>query len=320
MALVNKGSRLGVLGQSEQAIAVYDDVVARFGAATEPGLREQVARALVNKGSRLGVLGQPEQAIAVYDDVVARFGAATEPGLRERVAMALEGKAFLLCGVERFDASKSAYCDAIKWDSTVSQFHVGLGNLLLDFTGEISSALAAFQSGLETVTNREDRVLLHANMAYAIALHDGDRLVARMHANSALEDETGISPAGRRLLEALPIWSEHTDPDWPYVFEHIGKALTSEDPALWIDYSDDIQRILWFVLANGQGADFKRWMTDAQFQNRYAPLYHAFVAALEGEDHLLQINPETRQPAQVIYAGIARRAKLWPSQKEFKGR
>ena len=317
-ALVNKGSKLGVLGQPEQEISVYDDIVARFGAATEPALRERVAMALVNKGSMLDVLGQPEQAIAAYDDVVARFGTAIEPALHARVAMVLEGKALLLLKVERFDDSKSAYRDAIKWDSTIPQFYVGLGNLLLDFTGEISSALAVFESGLEKVTNREDRVSLHANMAYAIALHDGDTLVARMHANSALKDETDISPAGRWLLEALPIWNERTDSDWPYIFEHIGKALTSEDPALWIDYSDDMQRILWFVLANGQGPHFKRWMVDAQYQNRYAPLYHAFVAALEGEDHLLKINPETRQPAQIIYAGIVRRIKLWPSQKELK--
>jgi tetratricopeptide (TPR) repeat protein len=319
MALLSKGSRLDVLGQSEQEIAAYDDIVIRFGTAIEPTLRERVAMALVNKGYRLGVIDQSEQAIAAYDEVVARFGAAAEPALREQVVMALGGKAFLLCKVERFDASKAAYRDAIKWDSTVSQFHVSLGNLLLDFTGEISSALAVFQSGLEAVTNPKDRVLLHANVAYAIALHDGDRLVARMHANSALKDETGISPAGRRLLEALPIWSERTGSDWPNVFQHIGKALTSEDPALWTNYIDDLQRILWFVLANGQGADFKRWMEDEQFKNRYAPLYHAFVAVLEGEDHLLQINPETRQPAQVIYAGIVRRVKLWPSQKEKKG-
>jgi predicted O-linked N-acetylglucosamine transferase (SPINDLY family) len=275
---------------------------------------------LFSKGFMLGVLGQPEQAIGVYDDVVIRFGAATETVLRKQVANALGRKAFSLRGLERFDASKSVYRDAIKWDSTIAQFHIGLGNLLLDFTGEISSALAAFQSGLETVTNREDRVLLHANMAYAIALHHGDRLVARMHANRALEDETRISPAGRRLLEALPIWSERTDPDWPQIFEHIGQALTSDDPALWTDYSDDMERILWFVLANGRGDDFKHWMAAAQFQNQYAPLYHAFVAALEGEDHLLQINPETRQPAQVIYAGIIRRVKLWSSQVGSKRR
>ena len=315
-ALVNKGYRLAVLGQSEQMIAVYDDVVARFGTATEPALREQVARALVNKGYTLAVLGQSEQAIAVYDDVVVRFGAATEPDQRGCVALSFQRKARLLREVERFDASKSAYRDAIKWDAAVPQFHIGLGNLLFDFTGEVNSALAAFRSGLEAVKNRNGRVLLHANMAYAIALHDGDVLLAREHANSALEDETVISPAGRRLLEALPIWSERTNPDWPYIFEHIGKALTSEDPALWGTYSDDMQRILWFVLVSGQGTNFKRWMADAQFQTQYAPLYHAFVAALEGEDHLLQINPETRQPAKIIYAGIVRRIKLWPSKKE----
>jgi tetratricopeptide (TPR) repeat protein len=318
MALVNMGFTLGVLGQSEQAIAAYDEVLARFGAATEPVQRELVAMALVNKGVTLGDLGQSEQAVAVYDDVLARYGAANELALRDRVAKAFEGKAFLLREGERLDASESTYRDAIEWDSTVPRFHVGLGNLLLDFTGDIRGALAAFQRGLETVAYQKDCVLLHANMAYAIALHDGDRLVARMHANSALEDDTELSPAGQRLLEALPIWNRHNEPDWAHVFEHIGDALTSDDPALWTNYSDDLQRILWFVLANGQGDNFKRWMADAQFQNRYAPLYHAFVAALEGEDHLLRINPETRQPAQAIYAGIVRRLKLWPTQKGSK--
>jgi hypothetical protein len=55
-ALVNKGARLGVLGRSDEAIAVYADVLARFGTATELALREQVAKALVNKGARLGVV------------------------------------------------------------------------------------------------------------------------------------------------------------------------------------------------------------------------------------------------------------------------
>ena len=72
---------------------VYDEVVARFGEATEPALREQVAMALVNKASRLGELGRSEEAAGVYDEVVARFGDATEPALREQVALALRMKA-----------------------------------------------------------------------------------------------------------------------------------------------------------------------------------------------------------------------------------
>jgi len=63
--------------------------VERFGTATEPVLRGQVALALVNEGVRLGQLGRNEEAIAVYDQVVTRFGDATEPALRDQVATAL---------------------------------------------------------------------------------------------------------------------------------------------------------------------------------------------------------------------------------------
>jgi hypothetical protein len=87
-ALVNKGITLGALGRGEEALGVYDDVVARFGAATELALREPVAMALVNKGVTLGTLGRSEEEIAVYDDVVARFGAVEEPELKDLVERA----------------------------------------------------------------------------------------------------------------------------------------------------------------------------------------------------------------------------------------
>jgi tetratricopeptide (TPR) repeat protein len=67
--LVNKGVRLGALGRSEDAVAVYDEVVARFGIREEVALAEQVARALVNKGGTLGALGRSEDAVAVYNEV-----------------------------------------------------------------------------------------------------------------------------------------------------------------------------------------------------------------------------------------------------------
>jgi len=92
MALVNKGVRLGVLGQPEAEIAAYDQVVERFGEATEPALREQVANALYNKGVTLGQLGQPEAEIAAYDQVVERFGEAIEPSLRAYLVSVLETK------------------------------------------------------------------------------------------------------------------------------------------------------------------------------------------------------------------------------------
>jgi hypothetical protein len=83
-----QGFTLGTLDRSADEIAIYDDLLARFGTATELPLREQVARALFNKGVRLGTLDRSAEAIAVYDDLLARFGAATELPLREQVARA----------------------------------------------------------------------------------------------------------------------------------------------------------------------------------------------------------------------------------------
>jgi hypothetical protein len=46
-ALFNMAGRLGALERNDEAIAVYDDIVSRYGTASEPGLRELVAGALV---------------------------------------------------------------------------------------------------------------------------------------------------------------------------------------------------------------------------------------------------------------------------------
>ena len=78
-ALVAKGYVLGELGRAEEEIAVYDDLLARFGNAAELPLREQVARGLVNKGFRLGALGRSEEAIASFEELLARFGFADDP-------------------------------------------------------------------------------------------------------------------------------------------------------------------------------------------------------------------------------------------------
>ena len=52
----NLGVVLGALQRFEEEVKVYDEVVERFGDATEPALREQVATALFNKAVRLGTL------------------------------------------------------------------------------------------------------------------------------------------------------------------------------------------------------------------------------------------------------------------------
>ena len=82
MALLYKGLSLGELKRSEEEIAVYDELIKRFGEATEPGVREQVVTAMRSKGFVLGTLNRSEEEIAVYDELIKKFGDATEPGVR----------------------------------------------------------------------------------------------------------------------------------------------------------------------------------------------------------------------------------------------
>jgi len=114
LVLINKGVALGRLGRSEDAIAAYDQVIGRYGAASEAALREQVASALFNKGVRLGELGRSNDAIAVYDQVIERYGSASEAALREQVAQALVNKGVTLGQLGRSDDEIAVYDQVIE--------------------------------------------------------------------------------------------------------------------------------------------------------------------------------------------------------------
>ncbi|WP_221443449.1 hypothetical protein, partial [Novispirillum itersonii] len=62
----------------------------RFGDATEPALREQLAKAMVYKAITIGQSGDSKAEIAVYDEVIRRFGDAPEPDLQKVVGLARE--------------------------------------------------------------------------------------------------------------------------------------------------------------------------------------------------------------------------------------
>lgn len=310
-ALVNKGAMLIDLGHAEQAIEAFDAILARFDATTDPTLLVQVALALVNKGSALENLNKSGESIEIYDKIFSRFSERKEKDIIRWTAMALIKKIALLLALGHIDAAESTYRKAIAWQPNLVEFYIGLGNLLLDIKGDADGAREIFLEGLRIATGDVDRAVLQANISYVLALYAEDGIGARQYATKALENEDNIPPSGRRLLEALPIWGERTTPDWASIFEKVSSAISMDDSALWASHADDLQRLLWFILSKNQGAHFKEWIEKNQFQSKYAPFYHAFVAALEGKDHLLQINPETRQPASDIFEGIARQIKLY---------
>jgi len=253
----------------------------------------------------------------VYGSVVERFAKNTEPALLERVGWALIGKAESLDQLDQFGDAETVFRQAIGLDIRGLEAEIWnrLGNLLLDRKGDWNSALATYEAGLAAIKASDRKAFLHANCAYVLALHGDDFLGAHKQVELALADGTSISPSGRHLLEAISCLRDSTSARWFQVFEKIGEAVTCEDPHLWDNYFDDLQRLLWFVISQGEVETFRRWMEEAKYPLQYAPFYHAIMAVLEGEDHLLQINPETRQPANLIYEGIARRIRLYGQEK-----
>lgn len=95
-ALFNKGVVLAQLGRSEEAIAVYDDLVSRTGGSRMMGLRDNAVRALFNKGASLAGMHRHKEAIAVYDELVGAFSDRPTPVMSEAVSKAMINKGIAL--------------------------------------------------------------------------------------------------------------------------------------------------------------------------------------------------------------------------------
>jgi tetratricopeptide (TPR) repeat protein len=157
-ALYDKGHDLQRQYRTQDAIAVYDDVLARFGDVPEAAVRAQAAEALFNKGSILGTFHHTEKKdLTVYDDLLARYGNATEPSIRQWVAHALINKGVRLEALDRKDDAIAVYDDMLarfgadseesiyEW---VAQALVHKGDILRIFTGHIEDAIAVYDDVL----------------------------------------------------------------------------------------------------------------------------------------------------------------------------
>lgn len=210
--------------------------------------------------------------------MVARFGKAREVALRELVARAL----------------------------------ARIGNTLLDKIGDPIRVQRLFEQGLLLDLPPGYKDVLDANYAYTLALHSGNVPAALEHISKMLANKSTFSESGRSLLRGLASLGEPSTTKWQSMLTHVFAAVENGDEALWSNYIDDLQRLLWYVIVQGKGTDFLNAMVERNFQLKFAPLYHAFAATLEGEDYLLKINPETRQAAIKIYEGLSRQLRLYP--------
>lgn len=121
-ALFDEAAVLDELGRHDEELAVYDEVVRRYGEASDPRLREWVGRALIDKGITLSHdLGRPHDAFVVYDEVLARFGDADDVVSSAAVVEMLLNRAELLDAQDRADHKLAVYDEiVVRYDRLVA--------------------------------------------------------------------------------------------------------------------------------------------------------------------------------------------------------
>ncbi|HEY0328787.1 MAG TPA: tetratricopeptide repeat protein [Rhodopseudomonas sp.] len=147
--LMQAANKLASAGRKEEEIAVYDQVLSRFGTAHQPELREQVARALVLKGLTLGSVGRNDEEIAVYDQILGRFGTAEQTVFREAVARALVLKGLTLGSLGKSDEEIAVY------DEVVSRFGNAEQPVLCE---QVAHALVSKGIALGSVERSEEAI------------------------------------------------------------------------------------------------------------------------------------------------------------------
>jgi tetratricopeptide (TPR) repeat protein len=224
-AMVNVGILLTELGRSEEAVGVYDEVVARFGDGREPALREQVAGALINKGAILGKLGRSEEAVGVYDEVVARFGDEAEPALRERVAGALYNKGVTLGELGRSEEAVGVY------DEVVARFGDGREPALREW---VAGALINKGVSLGELGRSEEAVGVYDEVVARFG--DSPEPAVRERVAKALYNKGVTLGELGRSEEAVGVYDEVVarfgDSPEPAVRERVAKALYNKGVSL----------------------------------------------------------------------------------------
>lgn len=162
-ALFERASELEKKGRAEEAITIYDRVIAQFGAADELGLREQIVRAFFNKGFALGQLRRSEEAIAVYNDFVKRFGAAQEPRLRAAVVRALVNKGGAVNGLGRSEEAIAIF------DQVIAQFG---GAEESDLGEGVTAALINKGTALRKLRRNQEAIAVYDNVIARLGVAD----------------------------------------------------------------------------------------------------------------------------------------------------
>ena len=137
-ALLARAQASDAAGRLDEVLSILEEIVTRFGEATDPLVMQVVAKAMHNTGTTLGEMGRVEEALVASDEAITRFGSSTDPVLLGAVAGSVVNKAVALGELGRAEEALVAY------DAVITRFGQADEQVLVQ-----SVAGALFNKGVE---------------------------------------------------------------------------------------------------------------------------------------------------------------------------
>ncbi|WP_244580079.1 tetratricopeptide repeat protein [Cohaesibacter gelatinilyticus] len=295
--MFNKAATLGQSGDLSSALAGYDSIVTRFETSKDLRIQEEVVKAMSNKAATLAQWGDTSSSLEAFDDVIVSFADSDEPVIQTQIAISLFNKAFTLRNLGNIEAAIKAYeqsldlwnkIDVENSEPLKSNIEIKLANLLFDYNFNLQRAEALYRQAL-----KQDPACANSNLFWLYLAND--KLEDAKHTYDLLND---VSQVGRCLMDAALAFDAE---NFGQGTEHLHKALSEGLSQEGMTFDDDAERLIRVALSRDFGERLIEWFQTTRFADRYAPLFVALVAAVKGEEHLLDTNPEVRDAAQVIY-------------------
>jgi tetratricopeptide (TPR) repeat protein len=196
---VKQGRKHGDAGESREAIALFDEVLAAYSASPHPELRRQCARALVHKAFCLVALDRFAEVIAAADAMDARYGADPSTEMQETVALCLQYKSTALDRLGLHDDEMRVHDEIVaRWGNSELPDLRGrvVGALFrkgatLRQTGQLKAAVACYDEAVARTTGAREGTL---------QLWAAKSMINKAKALDKLGDPVGQAKAYRALI------------------------------------------------------------------------------------------------------------------------
>lgn len=232
---VARGGELGALGRSDQQIAAYDDVIARYGTSEEHPMREIVLRALEGKLLAYREQEDFETTLEACDDLLKRYERDSSYYAADAVARTLIRKGDVLNKLGKigpelacYDRVVTTWADSPDWPLRKHAAEALLAKAVaLNEADQAAAEMECYDELLRRYAEDEDKSV--RSVAAQALVYMGYSL--RTIAEDAAED-TGVLETDAEIACYDRVINRYGDEDWDSTRRAVAAALQHKGESL----------------------------------------------------------------------------------------